>query len=54
MPRRQNKPTAAKNTSTLGEQEQESKSPDFVTNPHVYGDTLLNIVTNEDDEASKP
>ena len=54
MPRRQNKPTATKNTSALGEQEMESKSPDFVTKPHAYGDKLLNIVTCEDDEASQP
>ena len=44
------KPTAAKNTSAMVEQEQESESPDFVTKPH----NLLNIVTSEDDEASQP
>ena len=45
------KPTAAKNTSALVEQEQESESPDFVTKPHANGDNLLNIVTSE---ASQP
>ena len=44
------KPTAAKNTSALGEQDLESESPEFVTKPH----NLLNIVTSEDDEASQP
>ena len=45
------KPTAAKNTSALGEQDLESESLDFVTKPH----NLLNIVvTSEDDEASQP
>ena len=45
------KPTAAKNTSALGEQGLESESPDFVTKPHANGDNLLNIVTSE---ASQP
>ena len=44
------KPTAAKNTSALGEQGLESERPEFVTKPH----NLLNIVTSEDDEASQP
>ena len=48
------KPTATKNTSALGEQEQESESPDFMTKPQAYSDNLLNIVTSEDDEASQP